>query len=214
MSENVKMVAERRKNTGTAANRRLRKQGRIPGNVYGHGQEPISIDVPAESLNSAVHGGVKVLDLEIEGQTATVMFRELQWDTFGQRVKHFDLLRVAADERLTVEIPIELRGVAPGTLAGGVLETQLRSLKLECLAHQIPESITVRIGKLEIGDSIHVSDLEFPEGAEVITPPESLIVQVAEPVGDEDEAGEGDVPGGGPAEPEVIGRKAEESEDE
>ncbi len=166
----------------------------------------------ADALNALLNSGTRVLDVEINGGTEKVMFREVQWDAFGNKILHFDLLRIDADERVTVEVQVELRGISPGVTAGGVLDHHSRTLSLECPAIQIPDSIPVRISDLEIGDSIHVSDLDLPAGFEIHNPPESMVVQVQAPKEEEEELEEAAEPG--PAEPEVIGRKEEQEEEE
>lgn len=206
----TRLVAERRSKFGTAESRRLRRRGVIPGNVYGHQQDPVSIAVSEETLEKLVHGGARVVDLEIDGSAEKAMFREVQWDTFGVKIRHFDLLRVDPNERVTLDVGLELRGTAPGSLAGGVLEQQLRSLSVECLAYQIPETIVVRISHLEIGQTILVRDLELPDSVNVLTPEEAAIVHIGEPV-EIEEAEEAAMEEG--AQPEVIGRKPEEEEE-
>jgi large subunit ribosomal protein L25 len=135
----------------------------------------------------------------------------LKWDALGQRIQHFDLLRVDPDERVEVEVPIVLRGTAAGTMTGGVIEQQLRSLTIECRAFEIPDAIRVRIAELQVGQAIHVSDIELPEGIVVQDPPESLIVQVVLPLVQEEAAAGEEA---APAEPELIGRKPEEPAEE
>jgi len=210
MSVESKIVASRRADLGSRACRRLRQEGSIPGNVYGHKQVPVAIVVSADLIDALVHGGHKVVDLEIEGAAPeTAMFREVQWDTFGTQIQHFDLVRVSQDERVVVEVQIEFRGNAPGVSAGGVLEQHLRSVTVECLAVQIPDVITVRLHSLEIGDSVHVSDLEVPDGVQIETAPEETVLHIVEPTEEEEPEGEEVI---GAAQPEVIGRKEGESE--
>lgn len=204
-----KIVATRRSEFGTRACRRLRKQGSIPGNVYGHNQVPVAISAPGDVIDSLVHAGHKVVDLDIDGASDTAMFREVQWDTFGIRIQHFDLVRVGQDERVVVEVPIEMRGNAPGVIAGGVLEQTMRTVTVECRAVQIPDSITVRIHALEIGDAVHVSDLELPEGVKVDAAPEETVLHIVQPTVLEEAEGEEEI---GAVEPEVIGRKEEGEE--
>jgi large subunit ribosomal protein L25 len=211
MAADAKLVLARRTSLGTPACRRLRRQGKIPGNVYGHGQDPVSVSIAEESIEAAVHGSQRVFEIEFEGTSDTdqVMFRELQWNAFGTRIRHFDLLRIDPNETVTIEVPVELRGTAAGTGSGGLLEQSLRTLTLECQVSRIPESIVVRINHLEVGDAIHVSEIEVPEGAMIQNPPEAAVVQVVAPVVEEEDEEAVDA---APAEPEVIGRQAEESE--
>jgi large subunit ribosomal protein L25 len=191
--------------------RRLRKQGRTPGNVYGHGIAAVPISVATDALDSLIHGGSKVVEVDIDGKSEQAIFRELQWDTYGINIYHFDLIRINPDERVTVEVAIELKGISPGAQAGGLIDQHLRSVSLECRAIEIPNSIIVRIGELQTGQAIHVADLELPPGMIVHNTPDTVVVQVVEPVEETDEDLTAE---GGPAEPEVIGKKAEEPEDE
>ena len=211
MADEPTVVAERRTELGTAECRRLRKRGIVPGNMYGHQKDVVAISVAVENLNSIVTAGTRVVDLHLEGAVEKAMFREVQWNTYGTHIQHFDLVRISADERVTVEVPIELRGVAPGTTAGGVLDQQLRSLTIECLAFQIPDSIPVRIGSLEVGQAIHVSDVKVPADANVQNPPEAVVVQVVQAAEEEEEGAEAVEAS---VEPEVIGRKAEPESEE
>lgn len=206
----IKLVVEKRDKLGTAECRRLRRKGNIPGIIYGHGKDAISVKFPADKFMPILRAGVQVVELELDGQQETTIFREIQWDTFSTEVQHIDLVRVDPNERVSVEISIELRGVAPGVTAGGVLEHQLHSLAIDCPAVSIPEKLRVRIGSLEIDQAIHVSDLELPDGVVVLTPSETLVARVNEPVEIEDEDDEEtDVSA---VEPEVIGRAAKEDE--
>ena len=205
-----KLVARKREKLGTAECRRLRRQNVIPGNIYGHRQDPLPIAVAEEDLKAAIASGHHVVDLEMDGSTESAIFREVQWDTFGIKIHHFDLLRVDADERVEVEVTVELKGTAPGVLNGGVAEHHLRTLTVECPAVQIPDSIQVRISSLDIGQGIHVNDLELPEGMVVLDNPEELIVQVIQPV----EAPAIEEETAAPTEPEVIREKRESAEKE
>lgn len=204
------LTAEERKELGSAACRRLRRRGLVPGNVYGHRQTPVAIAVPAEVLDPIVHSGHRVVELKIDGKSDTAMFREVQWDTYGMRIQHFDLVRVSADERVTVEVPIELKGVAQGIASGGMLEHLLRELTVECQASQIPDSIEVNVTHLGMGDSLLVRDIKVPEGAVVQDSPDATVLHIIEPGKGPtaEELGEEAA-----AEPEVIGR-AEAGEEE
>jgi large subunit ribosomal protein L25 len=206
----AQLVASARPELGTANCRRLRRAGRIPGNVYGHGQDPTAISVSVGDLNAAVKAGHKVVDLNLDGAVEKAMFRDVQWDFLGTNIEHFDLLRVSVDERVHVEGPVELKGTAPGTLSGGILDQPLRTLHVECLALSIPDQIVVKIGELGLGQAIHVKEVEVPEGVKVLNPPDAVVVHVVTAkAAAEPEAGEA-----GPAEPEVIGKKEKEAAEE
>jgi large subunit ribosomal protein L25 len=206
----AKIVARKRAEFGKGACRRLRRDRIVPGNVYGHQKDAIPISASEDNVEAMVRGGHKVVDLDIEGSVEKAMFREVQWDTFGRQIQHFDLIRIDADERVTVEVGIELRGNAPGVAAGGVIEQHLRELQVECLALEIPDHIVVRIHELEIGGVIHVRDLKVPEGVTVLTDPDEVVVALVQPVEIEEEPAAAEL---GPAEPELIGRKPTEEEE-
>lgn len=212
MAQSASIKVEQRTRLGTAECRRLRREGMIPGNVYGHEQEPVAVKAVLEDIDSLIHSGTHVLDIELDGTTQKTMFKDVQWDAFGTRIQHFDLLRVDANERVSIEVPFEIRGLSPGVLAGGVFDQPNHTLQMEVPVFAIPDSIEVRVHDLQIGDAIHVSDLELPEGSTVDLPPEAVVIQVVEPqeISEEDEEGEG----AGGAEPEVIGRKADAEDDE
>jgi large subunit ribosomal protein L25 len=127
---------------------------------------------------------------------------------------HIDFARVAADERVVVTVPIELRGIALGTTHGGILDQPLHSLSVECLAISLPDSIRVNIGELDVGGVIHVKDLVLPPGVKAMADPEAVVVHITTPVTAPEPTAVVEAPGG--AEPEVIGRQkaAEEGESE
>lgn len=190
MSVDAKLTAQKRTGSGTANCRRLRNSGQVPGNVYGHTQDPVAVQTSHDEILGIVSKGHIAVDLEIEGQAEKAIFREVQWDTFGKQIIHFDLLRVDPEERVHIEVPIDVRGTAPGTLTGGILDVHLHSVHIDCLAYKIPSSITVRIGSLQVGDAIRVADLVLPEGLVVTNAADEIVVQVAAPRKgrDEDEA--------------------------
>src|SRR6516164_2052582 len=114
------------------------------------------------------------------------------------------LVRVDPNEKLTVEVKVELKGTAPGTLSGGVLDHALRTLTIECLAIEIPDSVLVKISTLEIGQALHVRELEVPPHTRILNNPEAVVVRVAQPVA-EIETVAAVVGEEGPAQPEIIG---------
>ncbi len=182
MSVDSKLAASKRAKSGSSHCRRLRRQGLVPGNVYGHTQDPLAIQTQHDQIFGIVSRGLLAIDLNIDGQEEKAIFREVQWDTFGKSIVHFDLLRVDPTERVHIEVPIDIRGTAPGALTGGgILDVHLHSVHVDCLAYKIPSSITVRIGHLQVGDAIRVSDLELPEGLHVTNAADTIVVQVAVP---------------------------------
>ncbi|MGE5194775.1 MAG: 50S ribosomal protein L25 [Deltaproteobacteria bacterium] len=213
MAVTGKLVVKRRTEQGSRECRRLRDNGLVPANMYGHKQEAVPLTVSAAELAPLVRGGARVLDVDLDGKVEKVLFREVQWDHLGKDVVHVDLLRVDPNEKLTVEVKVELKGTAPGTLSGGVLDHTLRTLTIECLAIEIPDSVQVKISSLEIGQALHVRDLEVPPHTRILNNPDAVVVRVAQP-GAEIELAAPVVGEEGPAQPEIIGRKVAEEEGE
>lgn len=200
MAEDPKLIAQPRVRLGTAECRRLRRDAKVPGNVYGHGETPVTIAVPAEALIPIIRSGHKVVDLEFDGSTQKAMFREVQWDTFGSHLIHIDLQRVSADERVTTEVAIETHGTSPGVLAGGILEIPLHTIRIDCPALQIPDRIEVNINQVDLGGSIYVRDLHLPANVEVLNDPDDIVLHVVKPTIAPEE-GEGET---GVVEPELV----------
>jgi len=198
-----------RESLGKRNARRLRRRGGIPGVLYGHGQETISLWVPADQFEAALRHGSRLVTLA--GAVSEQAFvRELQWDTWGKQVIHVDFTRVSAHERVRVTLPLELRGEAPGLREGGVLKHLLHQLHVECAATAIPDKLHVNINHLALGASITVGGLELPEGLTPLDDPDLTVVECAVPVEVEEEA----PAEAGAVEPEVIGRKKEEEQEE
>lgn len=156
----------------------------------------------ADALRPILKSGAHVVDIDMSGKTDKAVIREVQWDIFAQSIRHVDLLRVDPNERVNITLPIELKGTAPGVLAGGILEQIIHDLSIDCLAYQIPDSIQVRITALDLGKAIHVKDLELPEGCHAHAQPDAIVVHIVK-VQEKDVA----AADAGPAEPEVIGKK-------
>src|SRR5262245_14862172 len=138
MAETEVLAAQKRQGRGSRKADHLRKAGRVPAVVYGHKQDAVSVSVLLDDLARAVRHGARVVDLQTDGKTETAQIVELQWDHLGKEILHADFKRVSRDERVAVEVRIELRGNAPGVTAGGVLDQPLHTLKVECLAIAIP----------------------------------------------------------------------------
>jgi large subunit ribosomal protein L25 len=207
-----KLKAEPRTKRGSKESDRLRDRGIVPGNMYGHKQDAVALQVTEEAITHLVRAGTRVLDVECGSEKTTALIREVQWDFLGNAIQHFDLQRVDPNEKLTVEVHVELKGTAPGVLGGGVLDHSLRTVTVECPVSQIPDNILVKIGALEIGQAIHIRELEVPPNTRILNNPEAIVVRIAkamEVVLTAPAAGEE-----GAAQPEVIGRKAAEEEGE
>jgi large subunit ribosomal protein L25 len=212
MAESLVLVTQKRDTRGTRTARKHRAQGRVPGVVYGHKEETLSVTVASDALLSAVRHGARVVDLQSEGGLQKAQIAELQWDHLGLEVLHVDFRRVAADERIHVTVAIEVRGIAPGVTAGGVLDQPIHTLAIECAADSVPDSVRVNVNELQLGAAIHVRDLHLPPGVQALADADAIVVHVTAPQVEEAAA----TPAAEQAEPEVIGRKAaaEEGEEE
>ena len=215
MAEAVTLTTKPRKERGKMQTRRLRRQGLVPGVIYGHKEATVAVSCNAEDLTRAVRHGVRVLDVQAEGKVEKALIKELQWDHLGKEILHVDFTRVAADERVEVNVRVEIRGTAPGIAAGGVIDQPMHLLPVECLAIAVPDSIRVNVGELQLGQAIHVRELVLPEGVKVLADPEGVVVQVVAKLIEPEVApapAEGAVPE--QAEPEVIRRERPAEEEE
>ena len=213
MAESVVLVTRERQERGSREARRLRRQGQVPGVVYGHKEETVPLTLATEDLAKAIRHGVRVVDLERGGKLEKALIREVQWDPLGHDILHVDFARVAADERIVIDVRLELRGTAPGVTAGGLLDQPIHHVQVECLAISIPESIRVNIGELQIDGSIYVRDLVLPAGVVSKSDPDAIVVHVSPPIV-EAVAPAVAAPVAEQAEPEVIGRQNVEEEAE
>jgi len=135
----------------------------------------------------------------------------VQWDAFGSHVLHLDLSRVSVTESVVVNVPLELRGEAPGSKLGGMVDHHLFDVEIECPAGEIPDKLSVSIKELGLGETITVGDVPLPEHVKILTDADAVVVTCQAQVTSEEEEG---LEGGGAAEPEVIGRKAEDGEED
>jgi large subunit ribosomal protein L25 len=216
MAETATLATKPRKEHGSSKARGLRRQGRVPGVLYGHKEAVIAMTLDVEELEKALRHGARVVELQVDGKTEQALIHEVQWDHLGKEVLHVDFKRVSKDERVVVNVRLELRGTAPGVTAGGVLDQPLHSLSVEALAVSLPDSIRVSIAEMQIGSMLHAKDIALPPGVTLKTDPEAVVLLVKQPI--VEEAAPAAVPAEGAAataEPEVITRRvAEEPEEE
>ncbi len=213
MAEQLLLPTTKREGRGSRAAAKLRKAGQLPAVLYGHKEETVALAVSAEAMENVIRHKARVVDLQTDGATQKALIREVQWDHLGKDVLHIDFERVSADERIHVSVPIEIKGVAPGVTGGGVLDQPMHELAIECPAISVPESIRVNVSELQLGAAIHVRDLHLPEGVTTDEDPDALVVHVTQKQLEPEPAAAA-APAAGTAEPEVIGRKAAEGEEE
>ncbi len=170
----IEISATKRNVQGTGASRRLRKANRVPGVVYGTG-DAVMIELDHNAIfyalrNEAFHASV--LSLDIEGKKEPVLLRDFQMHAFRRQVQHIDFQRVDAKKKVHMKIPLHFinADIAPGVkLGGGIISHVLNELDIVCLPGDLPTSIEVDLGHLELGHSIHVSDIKLPNGVQVAT---------------------------------------------
>ncbi len=177
MAENLILKVEPRQTKGGRAAARLRKQGFVPGVIYGHKENTESVTVNLVDLQTILRQHGRTLDIVEKGKKETVLIQEIQHDHLGKEILHIDFRRVAADEMITIIVPVELRGIAPGA-SSGVLDQPLHTVHIQCSALKIPESIRISIDKLMLGDVIHVRELVLPEGVTVLDDKEAVVVRI------------------------------------
>ena len=204
------LKAEIRQGLGTKDAAKLRKKGQIPAIVYGHKKEPVSIVLDAKSFREGLQSGHRLMEVEINKKNETLLIKDVQYDYVGTDIIHVDLMRVDVTEMVRVTVPIALKGTAKGAAEGGMVETHTGNLEIECRVTQIPEQIVVSVKEMALGDSIHVKDIQLPEGVKLISSPDLLVATchlVAEVKTTEEVLAEA------PAAPEVITAAKEEPEE-
>ncbi|MEV5611109.1 50S ribosomal protein L25/general stress protein Ctc [Streptomyces sp. NPDC052225] len=175
MSE-VKLAAETRTEFGKGAARRIRRENKVPGVVYGHGGDPIHVTLPGHELQLALRTPNVLLSLDVDGKTQLAIPKAVQRDAIKGFLEHVDLLLVKLGEKVTVELPI----VTEGELAAGgnLLEHVLNTLSVETEATHIPESVTVSIAGLDAGASVLAKDITLPSGTTLAVDADAVVLQV------------------------------------
>ncbi len=170
----IAIKAEPRSVQGTGASRRLRRESKVPGIVYGAGKEATPILLDHKDLwfklkTEAFHASI--LDMEIGAEKSQVLLRDYQMHPFRPLILHADFQRVAADRKIHMKVPLHFvnQEISPGVkLAGGLVEHVMKELEISCLPKDLPEFIEVDLGNLQAGHSMHVSSLKLPSGVEAL----------------------------------------------
>ena len=200
---------QQRDSRGKRNARRLRQEGSVPAVLYGHGEKNVCLAVPAEEMDAVVRHGARLVQLQ-GAVNEQAFVRDLQWDTWGTHILHIDFTRISAHEKVEVEVPIELRGEAPGVRQGGVVEQLLQQVSIECEATDIPEALHVNVNELNLDETITLGQLKLPQTARILADPEAVVTQCVAPV----EVLEEEPADAAEAEPEVIGCKPSEEGEE
>lgn len=201
--------------SGKGAARKLRSAGSVPAVIYGHGRDPQTFSVNTrelEKLLEHISAENTVIDLTVGGKASRTLIREIQRHPFKRQILHVDFQELVAGEKIIVRVPIILMGVPDGVrMDGGILDQTMRELEVEVDPANIPNHIEIDVTKLVIGSSLHVSDIELPDGVEVVGEEDASVAVISAPRAAVEAAAAEE--GASPSEPEVIrAKKADEDE--
>lgn len=187
MSDITLLDAELRDRAGKGAARASRRAGRVPAVIYGNKQEPLLISVEPKALHRELHKSgffARLFNIQVTGEKHLVIARDIQLDPVTDVPLHVDFLRVGADATIVVEVPVHFKNQekCPGLKSGGVLNVVRHELELDCRVNNIPAEIVIDLINYKIGDSIHISMVELPEGAKsTITDRDFTIATIVPP---------------------------------
>jgi large subunit ribosomal protein L25 len=184
--ERIRLEVKERERRGTRESRRLRRDGMIPGVLYGRGHKPHPIYVPERELRRVLTGGHglhAILDVVLEGQKSThaSILKDYQVDPIRGKIEHFDLQEVRLDQPIQTTVVVELVGEAAGAKAGGVLSQVAREVRVEALPLEVPERLELDVSAMEIGDTLRLSDLARRDGVTLLDDPETVLATVTMP---------------------------------
>ena len=214
MSNESNLKAYGRKDEGKGASRRLRRAGRIPAVIYGGDAEPQSIELDHEPTWLAQQNDwfySSIISLSVDGKVEQVLLRDMQRHPYKQIIMHLDFQRVKAGEKLHAKVPVHLvnvEGSVAGKTAGVTVTLELNDIEIVCLPKDLPESIEIDLGKMEPGDTIHLSDVKLPKGVELVQAiteefnPAVAMARFAKGHTEDEEAAEGEAEGEGEGEGE------------
>ena len=189
MSDDTTISAEQRERVGKGSARAVRRAGRVPAVIYGDKKEPIGITLESREITRIIHQpGIfgRLLNIKVSGSKHTVLTRDIQFHPVTDNVLHMDFLRVSGSAKVAVAVTVDFvnEDECPGIKVGGVLNVVRYEVELLCPATTIPEKITVDLQGLKIGDSVHISTIELPEGVTpTITDRDFTIATIASPGG-------------------------------
>jgi large subunit ribosomal protein L25 len=219
--ERVKLTVQARESRGSAASRRLRTNGLIPGVLYGNGGTAHPFSIEERELRKALtgdHGLHAILDVVLEGQQKAhhAVLKEYQLDPTRARLLHLDLQEVRLDQAIHTQVVVELVGESEGVKEGGVLSQIQREVHVEALPMEVPDRLELDVSAMKIGDTLRLSDLRVPEGVKLLDDPETVLATVTpptkieEPEVVEEELEEGELPEGEVPEEELPEGAAEQ----
>ncbi len=209
----IALAAQRREQKGKGPARRCRADGRIPGVLYGVDIDPTPLSIPTREFMNAARGEDTVwlmVNLKFDGESSETMalIRDVQRDPINGKIKHIDFLHVSPTRKLSLRVPVVLKGTPEGVKLGGVLQHIMRDLEVECLPKDIPEKFEIDVSELNIGDAVHVSDLKM-ENVEILAEERRAVVTVVPPTVIKEPTTTADAEAEAAGEPELVGEEAE-----
>jgi large subunit ribosomal protein L25 len=171
----VRIEAEPRNEFGKGPSRRIRRAGRVPGVMYGHGSESRHFTLPEHDLMIALKTPNVLIRIEGLGTATLALPKAVQRDAIKGDIEHVDLIEVRSGETVTVEIPVRVSG---DVFPGGVLDQQLVQIAVEAEATHLPDGVDVDVEGMEVGTAVHASDIALPSGTTLVTDPEALVLHV------------------------------------
>ena len=175
----IKLVAEPRTQFGKGAARKIRRDHKIPAVLYGHGTAPVHITLPGHDTMMALKTANALLDIEIEGSTQLALAKDVQRDPIKPVIEHVDLVVVRRDEKVVVDVPVTTAGEAA---VETVVTLDAQTIQLQVLATAIPEHVVVSVEGLEPGTQVLAAQLDLPDGAELVTDGDVLVVNVTQQI--------------------------------
>lgn len=169
----LEVIAQTRKQQGTGASRRLRNSGKVPGIIYGGKKDAVTVEIDHNALFHALRNEkfhASILDMTLDGTKEQVLLRAVNMHPYKMQVQHVDFQRVSADQKIHMKVPLHFVNAenSPAVkIAGGMVSHIMNDLKIRCLPADLPEFIEVDLSIMEIGRSVHLSDLKLPNGVEV-----------------------------------------------
>src|SRR6185437_14255710 len=180
----IVLNVEVRERTGTGGARVARRQGLVPGILYGGGKDPVAVSVRMNEFKKALYTGKllgHLVTLKYGDETQPVIAKAVDMHPVTDQPLHFDLYRVDAHQRIRIEVPVHFsnQDESPGLKRGGTLNVALHTVTVSCTADQIPEELLVDLTGLDIGSTIRISDLRVPDGATAALPRDTVVASVA-----------------------------------
>lgn len=210
--ESAKLEVTDRSERGTASARRLRKTGQFPVNLYGLGRDPRAMQASAHAFERILEKGFHIVELQQEGKQQVVLIQDIQFDALGSSIVHADLMRIDREKKVHVHVPVRYIGMAP-EVAGSVVEKLLDTIQVEVLPMVIPQHFTINLSELEVGSAIRVGEIVMPDGCAAYEHHDGDVV-ILNHVKVEAEEPETDGEESDSVEPEVIGKKPDDGDED